>query len=107
MKVCKAKIHPVQVRPGVGTLKDAVNEALRDWITNIKTTYYSIGSVVGPHPYPLLVRDFQKIIGEEIKKQILQKWEMGKIWQGCMTVPGPITHLPILVNSGLWILTDW
>ena len=73
MKVCKAKIHPVQVRPGVGTLKDAVNEALRDWITNIKTTYYSIGSVVGPHPYPLLVRDFQKIIGEEIKKQILQK----------------------------------
>ncbi len=73
MKVCKAKIHPVQVRPGIGTLKDAVNEALRDWITNIKTTYYSIGSVVGPHPYPLLVRDFQKIIGEEIKKQILQK----------------------------------
>jgi len=73
MKVCKAKIHPVQVRPGIGTLKDAVNEALRDWITNIKTTYYSIGSVVGPHPYPLLVRDFQKIIGEEIKKQILKK----------------------------------
>lgn len=73
MKICKAKIHPVQVRPGVGTLKDAVNEALRDWITNIKTTYYIIGSVVGPHPYPSLVRDFQKIIGEEIKKQILKK----------------------------------
>jgi len=73
MKVCGAKIHPVEVRPGVGTLKDAVNEALRDWITNIETTYYLIGSVVGPHPYPLLVRNFQKIIGEEIKKQILEK----------------------------------
>lgn len=73
MKVCKAKIHSVQVRPGIGTLKDAVNEALRDWVTNIKTTYYSIGSVVGPHPYPSLVRDFQKIIGEEIKRQILEK----------------------------------
>lgn len=73
MKVCKAKIHSVEVRPGVGTLKDAVNEALRDWIANIRTTYYAIGSVVGPHPYPSLVRDFQKIIGEEIKKQILEK----------------------------------
>lgn len=73
MKVCKAKVHPVEVRPGIGTLKDAVNEALRDWIANIKTTYYLIGSVVGPHPYPSLVRDFQKIIGEEIKKQILEK----------------------------------
>jgi len=73
MKVCGSKIHPVEVRTGVGTLKDAVNEALRDWITNVKTTYYCIGSVVGPHPYPLLVRDFQKIIGEEIKKQILKK----------------------------------
>lgn len=73
MRVCGAKIHPVEVRPGVGTLKDAVNEALRDWITNIETTYYCIGSVVGPHPYPLLVRDFQKIIGEEIKKEILKK----------------------------------
>ncbi|OGZ23876.1 MAG: tryptophan synthase subunit beta [Candidatus Nealsonbacteria bacterium RIFCSPLOWO2_01_FULL_43_32] len=73
MKACGAKIHPVEVRRGVGTLKDAINEALRDWITNIKTTYYLIGSVVGPHPYPSLVRDFQKVIGQEIKKQILAK----------------------------------
>lgn len=73
MKACGAKIHPVEIRSGIGTLKDAVNEALKDWITNIKTTYYLIGSVVGPHPYPLLVRDFQKIIGKEIKQQILEK----------------------------------
>lgn len=73
MKACGAKIHPVEIRPGVGALKDAVNEALRDWITNIDNTYYLIGSVVGPHPYPLLVRDFQKIIGKEIKQQIRKK----------------------------------
>lgn len=73
MKACGAKINPVEVRPGIGTLKDAINEALRDWITNIDTTYYLIGSVVGPHPYPSLVRDFQRVIGKEIKKQILEK----------------------------------
>ncbi len=73
MKVCGAKIHPVEIRTGVGTLKDAINEALRDWISNIGTTYYLIGSVVGPHPYPSLVRHFQRVIGREIKKQILEK----------------------------------
>ena len=73
MKVCGAKIIPVEVRPGVGTLKDAVNEAMRDWVTNVRTTYYLIGSVVGPHPYPTIVRDFQKVIGQEIKQQILAK----------------------------------
>jgi len=73
MKVCGAKVHPVEIRPGIGTLKDAINEALRDWTTNIKTTHYLIGSVVGPHPYPSLVRDFQRVIGRETKKQILEK----------------------------------
>ncbi len=73
MRACGAKILPVEVRPGIGTLKDAVNEALRDWVTNVRTTYYLIGSVVGPHPYPTIVRDFQRVIGREIKKQILQK----------------------------------
>jgi len=73
MKVCGAKILPVEVRPGIGALKDAVNEALRDWVTNVRDTYYLIGSVVGPHPYPTIVRDFQKIIGQEIKQQILNK----------------------------------
>ena len=54
-------------------MKDAINEALRDWVTNIQTTYYLIGSVVGPHPYPMIIRDFQSVIGNEIKEQIIQK----------------------------------
>lgn len=59
----------VSVSTGSKTLKDAINEAIRDWVTNVETTYYLIGSVVGPHPYPLIVRDFQSIIGKEIKNQ--------------------------------------
>jgi tryptophan synthase beta chain len=66
-----ADVHPVN--SGSRTLKDAINEALRDWVTNSQTTYYLIGSVVGPHPYPMIVRDFQCIIGVETKKQILAK----------------------------------
>lgn len=61
------------VATGTSTLKDAINEAMRDWCSNIETTYYCIGSVMGPHPYPQMVRDFQKIIGEEIKKQLMEK----------------------------------
>ena len=72
MKLCGAKVNPVEVRPGKGTLKDAISESLRDWTTNIETTYYMLGSVAGPHPYPSLVRDFQKIIGEETRKQIVE-----------------------------------
>jgi tryptophan synthase beta chain len=68
MKLLGAKVHPVQ--SGSKTLKDAINEALRDWITNVENTYYVIGSVVGPHPYPMIVRDFQSVIGIEIKQQI-------------------------------------
>jgi tryptophan synthase beta chain len=71
MRLLNAKVHPVQ--SGSKTLKDAINEALRDWVTNIQTTYYLIGSVVGPHPYPLIVRDFQSVIGHEIREQILRK----------------------------------
>ncbi|HCU23962.1 MAG TPA: tryptophan synthase subunit beta [Deltaproteobacteria bacterium] len=70
MKLLGAKVIPVT--SGSATLKDALNEALRDWITNIDTTYYCIGTVAGPHPYPVLVRDFQKIIGEEARRQILK-----------------------------------
>lgn len=73
MKMCGAKINPVEIRPGVGSLKDAVNEAMRDWITNIRTTYYLIGSVVGPHPYPSLVAEFQRVISKEIKKQSIKQ----------------------------------
>jgi len=68
MKLLGANVIPV--RSGSKTLKDAVNEAMRDWVTNVSNTYYLIGSVVGPHPYPTMVRDFQKIIGEEIKEQL-------------------------------------
>jgi tryptophan synthase beta chain len=63
MKLLGAEVHPV----------DSINEALRDWVTNLQTTYYLIGSVVGPHPYPMLVRDFQSVIGNELKEQFLQK----------------------------------
>ena len=71
MKLLGAEVHPVE--SGSKTLKDAINEALRDWVTNVRTTYYLIGSVVGPHPYPMMVRDFQSVIGHEIKEQILKE----------------------------------
>ncbi|HMH11382.1 MAG TPA: tryptophan synthase subunit beta [Candidatus Nitrosopolaris rasttigaisensis] len=70
MQLLGAAIHPVQ--SGSRTLKDAINEALRDWITNVQNTYYLIGSAVGPHPYPVIVRDFQSVIGQEIKIQMEQ-----------------------------------
>ena len=69
MRLLGAKVH--EVNSGSKTLKDAINEALRDWISSVKDTYYLIGSVVGPHPYPTMVRDFQSIIGNEIRSQIL------------------------------------
>lgn len=62
----------VSVSTGSKTLKDAINEAMRDWVTNVTDSYYLIGSVIGPHPYPTMVRDFQSIIGEETKKEILE-----------------------------------
>ena len=71
MRLLGAEVH--RVDSGSKTLKDAINEALRDWVTNVKDTYYLIGSVVGPHPYPMIVRDFQSVIGRELRKQILQK----------------------------------
>ena len=68
MELLGAKVH--SVKSGSQTLKDAINEARRDWITNVESTYYLLGSAVGPHPYPLMVRDFQSVIGNEIKKQM-------------------------------------
>tara|TARA_B100000029_G_scaffold215934_2_gene213742 strand:- start:10783 stop:11973 length:1191 start_codon:yes stop_codon:yes gene_type:complete len=70
MKLLGAEV--VSVSTGSKTLKDAINEAMRDWVTNVTDSYYLIGSVIGPHPYPTMVRDFQSIIGEETKKEILQ-----------------------------------
>src|SRR5438445_13060523 len=64
MKLLGSVVHPV--KEGTQALKDAINEAIRDWITNVKTTYYLLGSAVGPHPYPVMVRDFQSVIGKEI-----------------------------------------
>jgi tryptophan synthase beta chain len=69
MKLLGAEVLPVEA--GTGTLKDAMNEAIRDWVTNVRTTYYCIGSVAGPHPYPRMVRDFQRVIGLEARAQIL------------------------------------
>jgi len=70
MKLLGARVMPVH--SGSKTLKDATNEAIRDWVTNVRTTHYVIGSVVGPHPYPAMVRDFQAVIGKETKRQILK-----------------------------------
>jgi len=69
MKMLGAKVTPVS--SGSKTLKDAMNEAIRDWVTNVRSTYYVIGSVAGPHPYPMMVRDFQSVIGREARRQIL------------------------------------
>ena len=70
MKLLGASVIPVS--SGSRTLKDAMNDAMRDWVANVENTYYLVGSVAGPHPYPMMVRDFQKIIGEETRKQILE-----------------------------------
>ena len=69
MELLGARVHTVEA--GSRTLKDAINEALRDWVTNVRDTYYCIGSVMGPHPYPTMVRDFQRVIGLETREQIL------------------------------------
>src|SRR5690606_25975560 len=70
MKLLGAEVRPVT--SGSRTLKDATNEAIRDWVTNVDDTYYLIGSVVGPHPYPEIVRDFQTVIGRETKAQLAE-----------------------------------
>jgi len=70
MKLLGAEVRPVT--SGSGTLKDAMNEALRDWVANVENTYYLIGTAAGPHPYPAMVRDFQSIIGEEVRAQLLE-----------------------------------
>ncbi|MDS8798239.1 pyridoxal-phosphate dependent enzyme, partial [Streptococcus pneumoniae] len=71
MKLLGARVESVS--KGSGTLKDAVNEALRYWVTNVEDTHYLIGSALGPHPFPTMVRDFQSVIGKETKRQILDK----------------------------------
>ena len=70
MQMLGAEVRPVE--SGSKTLKDAMNEALRDWVTNVADTFYCIGTVAGPHPYPMMVRDFQSVIGRETREQMLQ-----------------------------------
>jgi tryptophan synthase beta chain len=72
MKLMGAEVRPVEA--GTGTLKDATSEAIRDWVTNVETTHYILGSVAGPHPYPMIVRDFHAIIGKETRVQCQEKW---------------------------------
>lgn len=72
MRLMGAEVRPVAA--GTGTLKDATSEAIRDWVTNVETTHYILGSVAGPHPYPMVVRDFQAIIGQETRVQCEEKW---------------------------------
>ena len=84
MKVLGAKVHAV--KDGTATLKDAMNEALRDWVTNVRTTHYVIGSVAGPHPYPMLVRELQAVIGREARDQV-QEAE-GRLPDACVACVG-------------------
>lgn len=72
MRLMGAEVRPVAA--GTGTLKDATSEAIRDWVTNVETTHYILGSVAGPHPYPMLVRDFHIVIGQETRAQAMEKW---------------------------------
>lgn len=84
MKLLGAEVVPV--KSGTGTLKDAMNEALRDWVTNVHDTFYVIGTVAGPHPYPAMVRDFQSIIGREARAQILER--TGRLPDACVACIG-------------------
>lgn len=77
MRLLGAEVHAVTA--GSGTLKDAMNEALRDWVTNVRDTFYCIGTVAGPHPYPAMVRDFQSIIGEETRWQLEEQEGKGRL----------------------------
>lgn len=86
MKLLGATVHAVE--SGTRTLKDATNEAIRDWVTNVRDTFYVIGSVVGPHPYPMMVRDFQSVIGKEARRQMLK------------TTRGLPTHIVASVGGG-------
>src|SRR5690625_7443150 len=70
MRLLGAEVRPVS--SGSRTLKDATNEAIRDWVTNVEDTFYIIGSVVGPHPYPMITRNFQRVIGDETRSQLMK-----------------------------------
>ncbi len=84
MRLLGARVHPVDA--GSRTLKDAINEAIRDWVTNVRDAYYLLGSALGPHPYPTMVRGFQSVIGDEARRQILE--QAGKLPDLCIACVG-------------------
>ncbi len=84
MKLLGAEVRPVDA--GTRTLKDAINEAIRDWVTNVRTTHYLLGSALGPHPYPTIVRDFQSVIGREARGQMLDV--LGRLPDACIACVG-------------------
>ncbi len=84
MKLLGAEVRPVD--SGTRTLKDAINEAIRDWVTNVRTTHYLLGSALGPHPYPTIVRDFQSVIGIEARRQIQEA--TGRLPDACVACVG-------------------
>jgi tryptophan synthase beta chain len=84
MKLLGAEVIPVE--SGSKTLKDAINEAIRDWVTNVRDTFYLLGSALGPHPYPMMVRDFQSVIGAEARQQMLD--EVGRLPDVCVACVG-------------------
>jgi tryptophan synthase beta chain len=84
MRLLGAEVRPVE--SGTRTLKDAINEAIRDWVTNVRSTYYLLGSALGPHPYPTMVRDFQAVIGLEARQQILE--QAGRLPDQCIACVG-------------------
>jgi len=84
MRLLGAEVRPVE--SGSRTLKDAINEAIRDWVTNVRDTYYLLGSALGPHPYPTIVRDFQRVIGDEARAQILE--QAGRLPDVCVACVG-------------------
>ena len=77
MRLLGAEVRPVH--SGTATLKDATSEAIRDWVTNVETTHYILGSAAGPHPYPMMVRDFQSVIGKETRAQCSAQWGKGQL----------------------------
>jgi len=84
MKLLGAEVIPVE--SGTKTLKDAINEAIRDWVTNVRDTFYLLGSALGPHPYPMIVRDFQSVIGIEARQQMLD--DVGRLPDVCIACVG-------------------
>src|SRR5258705_7584513 len=84
MRLLGARV--ISVESGSRTLKDAINEAIRDWVTNVRTTFYLLGSALGPHPYPMMVRDFQSVIGVEARQQIVEA--AGRLPDVCIACVG-------------------